>query len=203
MCDSSMLRNDLLSLSEEKFFIKYIAKSNYWYFTEYLQVPQDQILDKIDLLKEIISTYLKIGFHSLQIVGSAKTGFSLSPRNLLQPFHDATESTSSSDIDIAVISNRLYRYWWEELKRVSNLFFIPDYQGITSSVFRGFINEKNITHVEYLRPQWEDIFCPINRSLQDKLNLIHPISYRIYRSWEDLQEYQLNSISEARKKLEE
>ena len=55
MCDSSMLRNDLLSLSEEKFFIKYIAKSNYWYFTEYLRVPQDQILDKIDLLKEIIS----------------------------------------------------------------------------------------------------------------------------------------------------
>ena len=44
--------------------------------------------------------------------------------------------------------------------------------------------------------------APINKALQDKLRFEHPITYRIYRSWEDLEEYQMQGISKARNVLE-
>ena len=41
------------------------------------------------------------------------------------------------------------------------------------------------------------------KALQDKLGFIHPVTYRIYRNWDDLQEYQIIGISNARRVLEE
>lgn len=202
MPDKNSLKRDLLSLTPIDFFLKYIAKSHNWYFSEYLHTPQDQLIDKMDLLKEIVSRNLKIGFHSLQIVGSAKTGFSLSPTHILKPFHDAAADTKSSDIDIAVISDRLYTFWWKILRETSNAYFVSSYQQVTSSVFRGFINEKDIMNISTIRQKWNEQISPINKTLQDELQFVHPISYRIYRSWEDLEEYQLKSITTAQTKLE-
>lgn len=45
--------------------------------------------------------------------------------------------------------------------------------------------------------------APINMALQDKLRFEHPITYRIYRSWEDLEEYQMLGIAKAKMALEE
>ena len=41
-----------------------------------------------------------------------------------------------------------------------------------------------------------------DKVVQHKLRFEHPITYRIYRSWEDLEEYQLIGISKARAALE-
>ncbi len=43
---------------------------------------------------------------------------------------------------------------------------------------------------------------PVNIELQDNLGFIHPITYRLYRSWTDLEEYQIDSIIKAKEKLE-
>lgn len=43
--------------------------------------------------------------------------------------------------------------------------------------------------------------APINVLLQDKLGFEHPITYRLYRSWDDLEEYQIIGISKARAAL--
>ena len=50
--------------------------------------------------------------------------------------------------------------------------------------------------------EWESMISPINKQLQDDLGFVHPITYRVYRSWEDLQEYQLGGISKAMRALE-
>ena len=53
-----------------------------------------------------------------------------------------------------------------------------------------------------LQEEWTAIVDPINIQLQDKLRFEHPITYRIYRSWEDLEEYQIEGIKKAKHQLE-
>ena len=92
MIDAEMIKADLLSLDTRDFYIKYIVKSKYWYFSDYLEVPGDEVIDVLDRFKEIVSEHFHISFHSLQLVGSAKTGFSLSPNKILTPFHDGDDT---------------------------------------------------------------------------------------------------------------
>ena len=93
-------------------------KSKYWYFSDYLEVPGDEVIDVLDRFKEIVSEHFHISFHSLQLVGSAKTGFSLSPNKILTPFHDGDDTQKSSDIDIAIISESLYQYYWNVRRHI-------------------------------------------------------------------------------------
>lgn len=87
MTTQEVLKEDLLTLEPKAFYLKHIVKSHNWYFSEYLHVPSNEIIDQMDFFKEIVSTNLGINFHSMQIVGSAKIGYSLSPKKVLQPFH--------------------------------------------------------------------------------------------------------------------
>ncbi len=197
------LMEDLLTLEPSAFYLKHIVKSHNWYFSSYLHIPQDEIVDKMDYFNEIVSSSLKINFHSLQIVGSAKTGYSLSPRNVLRPFHEQAPDTKSSDIDIAIVSERLYLKFWSELRQVKGIQYDQYYYNhLTASIFRGFINDKDLLKIKGPREEWEDMTAPINVLLQDKLGFEHPITYRLYRSWDDLEEYQIIGISKARAALE-
>ena len=202
MNEQEILKEDLLSLNPKEFYIKYIVKSHNWYFSNYLKFSQDEILEKMDFFKEIVSSQLDISFHSLQIVGSAKTGFSLSPQKALQPFHDGLPGQPSSDIDIAIISERIYRKFWDKLREIRGLWYKGYFSHLTESIFRGYINDKDILRIPDLREEWENLTSPINVSLQDKLGFVHPITYRVYRSWDDLEDYQLSGISKAKKALE-
>lgn len=199
-----ILKSDLLLLDPKEFYLKYIVKSYNWYFSDYLQVPQNQLVDKMDSFKEIVSSYFGVTFHSLQIVGSAKTGYSLSPRKVLRPFHDEIPGEPSSDIDIAVISEKLFQGFWDKLRKVKGIWKDRVYYNhLTESIFRGYINEKDLLKIEGPREELEAIISPANMALQDKLGFIHPITYRLYRSWDDLEEYQIIGISKAKRALEE
>lgn len=204
MAEQGILRNDLKSLDPKDFYLKHIVKSHNWYFSDYLRIPQDELVDRMDFFKEIVSTKLNINFHSLQIVGSAKTGYSLSPKKLLKPFHDEIPGVPSSDIDIAIVSDRLFQSFWGELRKKKGLWNQHYYGQLTESIFRGYINDKDLLKIPGPRERLEGLVNPINMTLQDKLGFVHPITYRIYRSWDDLEEYQLIGISKAQKKaLEE
>ena len=197
------LRADLTTLSAKDFYLKHIVKSHNWYFSDYLKVPQDELVDRMDYFKEIVSSKFKISFHSLQIVGSAKTGYSLSPQKVLRPFHDETPDGPSSDIDIAIISEKLYQKFWDELRHTKKIQYTHYYNQLTASIFRGYINEKDLLHIKGPCEEWEELVRPVNLSLQDNLGFVHPITYRLYRSWDDLEEYQIIGIGKAQKALEE
>ena len=203
MAINDILKEDLLKLEPKEFYLKHIVKSHNWYFSEYLHIPSKEIVDKMDFFKEIVSTRLKINFHSMQIVGSAKTGYSLSPNKVLQPFRDAPEGRDLSDIDIAIISEMLYSKFWMLLRKVDSLYYKYNkvfYERLAKSIFRGYINDKALQ--KFIREEWEALIVPTNMALQDSLHFEHPITYRIYRSWEDLEEYQLIGISKAKAVLE-
>ena len=187
MTNDETIKNDLLTMEAYDF---------------YLCVPQDEIIDKMDFFKEIVSSNLKINFHSVQMVGSAKTGYSLSPKKVLQPFHNEDFGKESSDIDIAIVSERLFAYFWDKLRQTRGIYNQYYYRFITGSIFRGYINDKNLQKIDNIREEWDDMISPINLMLQDKLRFEHPITYRIYRSWDDLEEYQMLGINKARIALE-
>lgn len=60
MAGQTELKADLLSLSPKEFYLKHIVKSHNWYFSDYLHIPQDEIVDKMDYFKEIVSSELQI-----------------------------------------------------------------------------------------------------------------------------------------------
>ena len=167
MAEQGMLRNDLKSLDPKDFYLKHIVKSHNWYFSDYLHIPQDELVDRMDFFKEIVSTKMNINFHSLQIVGSAKTGYSLSPKKLLKPFHDETPGVPSSDIDIAIISDRLFQSFWGELRKKKGLWNQHYYGQLTESIFRGYINDKDLLKIPGPRERLEGLVNPINMTLQE------------------------------------
>lgn len=204
MAEQEMLRTDLLSLEPRDFYFKHIVKSHNWYFSDYLHIDPAEIVDRMDYFKEIVSKRLNINFHNVQIVGSAKVGYSLSPGKLFTPFHDERPDKPSSDIDIAIISDRMYQKYWDELRHIKKLRYMQTYYNrLTESIFRGYINEKDLLKVQDIGAEWEELTRPINVMLQDELGFVHPITYRVYRSWDDLEEYQIIGISKARRSLEE
>jgi hypothetical protein len=199
--DIEFLKQELSELDEREFYIKYIVKTMNWYFSTYLSLNDAAMLEAIDHFKEIVSARLSISFHSAHIVGSAKIGYSLSPQKPFIPFHDGDRSTQSSDIDIAIISDQLYNKFWQTLRNVFKTQYSSSYNRVTSTIFKGYINERDITAIPGIRREWNELFSPLTKTLQDELSIIHPISYRIYRSWEDLEQYQITGLAELKKKL--
>lgn len=199
------VKKDLLEKSEKDFFMKYIIKSYNWYFAEYQKIPVDCLAERLDLLNEIVSQRFGIGFHSIQIVGSAKTGFSLSPYKIFAPFRETFEGKESSDIDIALVSDYWYSLFWQKIKRTPQIYYSENQElfvRLSKSIFKGFINEKDICKIANLRVMWHRYADLANKELQDRLSFVHPITYRIYRSWEDLEDYQLYGIKKAKQQLE-
>lgn len=192
--DSEVIRKDIRELSAREFYIKYIIKSTNWYFSEYQHTPSEELLEKMDSFKQIISENFGVSFHSAQMVGSAKLGVSLSPKKAFRKFIIDSSDENESDIDIAIVSKKLFDEVWEQLRSIRNKTIIPHYKAIAASIFRGYINDKDFKDVDLIRKEWNEKISKANIQLQDKLSIMHPISYRIYRSWEDLEDYQLDGI---------
>jgi len=194
------VRNDILKLSESDFVIEYILKTDVWYFSEYLQLKPEDFIQKLDMFKKIVSTNLDISFNNVLIVGSGKVGFSLSPTEKLLRKFDSDEH-KESDLDVAIISEKFFQELWTLFRKEYSRRYLKPYNDIASSVFRGFINENVLSEVPEIRKVWQKKVDDANITLKNEIPIRHQINYRIYRSWEDLQEYHINGIRKAKDKL--
>lgn len=201
--DEKVIKADIKQMEAREFYMKYIIKTNNWYFAEYQQTKGNELIDKMDRFKEIVSSSFGVSFHSAQMVGSAKLGMSLSPKKPFRHFVDKASDNSQkeSDIDIAIISNSLFEEIWDRIRIERRKNVIPKYTTITNSIFRGYINDKEFKELDGLRKEWEEKISKCNILLQGELSIIHPISYRVYRNWEDLEDYQLDGIVKTKEVL--
>lgn len=203
--DQNTLKADLLSMSERDFYIKHILKTRNWYFSQYKKLNGDDFINEIDHFREIVSSGLQVNFHSVKIVGSAKIGYSLSPDHVLRPFELSLEEEKSSDIDIAIVSSKMFDYLWEMIRHskeiynpINNAHFIDT----TKSIYNGYIKEGILYKLKNIKSWWKEKVKPVTEALQYEMAIEHHISYRIYRSWEDIEAYQVRSIHISKKKLE-
>ncbi|MCL2506981.1 MAG: hypothetical protein FWF00_04765 [Endomicrobia bacterium] len=194
------IRNDLLSLSSYDFYKKYILTTDIWYFSKILNINNNDIKNTLTSFQNIISEKLDICELSPQIIGSAKVGFCLSyKKSALSPFR---EEKNFSDIDVALISSRWFNLFWDKFIQAFRYRYYGQFSYITSNVFNGYIQERNLTSIESLRREWESYFLPITKKLQYELGIIHPVSYRIYRRWEDFERYQIKGIDKLKETME-
>ncbi len=193
------IKKDLLELDERQFYLKYIVRSENWYFENVLNCPADQLIQMSDDFRMIVSETLGISFNSVLIVGSSKTGYSLSPKEkTFAPFSVSGEDRKISDIDVAIISSELFNKYWQLFRKSYTKRQGTKYQKIYPEIYRGFINEGRITDIPGCRAEWRATVADSKRKLSEKFFTKHAVSYRIYRSWEDFEEYNLKGIQDLK-----
>lgn len=188
------IKDDLINIETKQFYTKHIVRSDNWYFENILNIPQDKIITAVDDFKLIVSEAMGISYNSVMMVGSGKTGCSLSPQKNLKKFTIEPTAENKSDIDIAIISLSIFDKLWKEFRKAYNITNKKYYAYISREIYRGYINDRNINIIEPCRLFWKNMSIESTKKLKQNMYFKHDISYRVYRSWEDFEEYNLESI---------
>ena len=202
-CNLEILQSDLRNLSPREFYIKHLRRTEVWYFEKILQIPPEQRASFFDDFKLIISDSLKIDISNIALVGSAKIGYSLSPTKLFSEFNNDSSIRKVSDIDVAIISPDLFDNYWNLLRNSYRPIYQSHYsaENIPTNIYRGFINEKFLQEIEGCRKKWKNFSDISKKLLHANLYIQHEVTYRLYRDWKDLEDYQVSSIYKIKKGL--
>jgi len=162
-----------------------------WYFSEYSNSKHAVSSDQMNILRSIVSETVGVSDRGTFMVGSAKVGCSLSPgQKRFRSFRQ------DSDIDIVVISLRLFARFWNRLQDVQRYRNKRLYvKQIMPSIFRGYINEKPLMCLDKIGNEWLQTFSEAKKRLQNELGIIHRVSFRVYRCQEDFERYHLRGIA--------
>ncbi|XKK27629.1 hypothetical protein HFP64_14640 [Bacillus sp. AC79A.1] len=192
MASEEEIKYDLINMDDTSIIKKYLLNTDVWYFTCHLNLDHNAFMSNLDLMNEIISNHLSISMKNILIVGSGKTGYSFSPQKALRKF-DSNEEVES-DIDIAIISDKYFFEYWNLARKEVSVKYSRYYNEISSGIFSGFISKNTLEDIPSIRKVWNDKIRETRKELQEKANFRHPINFRIYRSWEDLEEYHIKGL---------
>jgi len=192
------IKHDLRELDERQVYLKYIVRSENWYFENILHLPSDKAMDDFRIL---VGDALGVSYNSVLMVGSGKTGYSFSPKKNLKGFTVEPSGQNKSDIDVAIISAPIFELLWKEFRKGYNITTKHHYSYISRGIYRGFIDEQNINLIDSCRLFWKELSVSATKKLQQQMYFKHNISYRIYRSWEDFEEYTLESIHDLKSEV--
>lgn len=204
------IKKDLRDLTSKQFYTKHIIRSDNWYLQNYLGKNPDEVIGLLDDYRLIISENMGVSMNSIMMVGSGKIGYSLSPPDLahpektklFQPFNDDESVRKVSDLDIAIISNDIFQEYWKLFRKSFKMKYITTYSHVYQELYRGYINERNIMEVEGCRKEWNKTASISKKRIHDELYFIHDISFRIYRSWEDFEDYNIQNIDKLKRRIE-
>lgn len=203
------IKSDLHSLSEKEFYTKHIVRSDNWYFEEFMKKSPDEVRRISDDYRLVVSEKLGVSFNSVMMVGSGKIGFSLSPEStdihkeskLFLPFCLDGKDRKISDIDIAIISSDIFHHYWHKFRHSYKAKYENTYLHIFRGLYRGYIDERNIIEIDGCRKEWNETANISKNILHSELYFKHEIAYRIYRSWEDFEDYNIQNICKIKRSL--
>lgn len=195
-----------LDLNEQQSYINHFIVNNSPYAFKHIPLLYEQIT-------QFLADELNLNCSEIKLIGSAKTGFSISPKpNYGNPF------TSKSDLDFSIINETLFKdlktefILWSDLYKNGNLipkdaektFWNANLDSVPNNLKRGFIDTYKIPNRNEFK-----LTQKINNSLYlitFKLNEFHKIknsksSVRVYENFETFYrqlklntEYVLNKI---------
>ncbi|MCL9656272.1 hypothetical protein L2088_16325 [Pseudomonas protegens] len=212
---SDNLKQDLISEKDmEIIFQRHIIEGKSFYFNDILRSPEREF----ELRREL-SHALKISIRDTLIVGSAKIGFSIKTHDFTK-FDDKFKKTSQrkhkSDIDIAIVSQKLFdelseqlykftrhydRDWISENWRINNYYSTidPTKSKLPDNFF--YYYAKGWFRPDYLPesfpPPWKETVS----KWRDILN--RKISIGLYRDWKHLKNYQTDHLEKIKYKIKE
>lgn len=165
------IKEDLLNCSVKEFYMKYLLRADNWYFEKVLGINEKDIIHAVDDFKMLVSDAMGIGFNNVVMVGSAKTGYSLSPKKFLKSFSD--EEECRSDIDIAVVSPQLFDYFWKLFRESYDVTKEGLYRYICRGIYRGYISDIDLYNIDNCRVKWLELSNEATRQLQRKMYFKH------------------------------
>jgi hypothetical protein len=159
--------------------------------------------------RDALVNLLPISRADIRIVGSARLGFSLKPRNNLRRFRD------DSDIDVVVVNAQLFDWLWIALLAAAYprnaLFRGAGGWGATgrSELYAGWLSPL-LVHMDWqilgtkaapvfeFKTTW---FNALKEAARYPIRRHQDISGRLYRTWRHAELYHLNSLAELRASL--
>lgn len=114
-------KSDLIAIDTSEVFDKYLMSSDSYLFSEL------QKNSNIELkIKSLIAHALQTNIDNVFLMGSAKLGFSISPRKLYNPldfkFKSSRKIADKSDLDFAVVCPNLFSRIGREMYNFTNSF---------------------------------------------------------------------------------
>lgn len=102
-----------------------------------------------------------------------------------------------SDFDIVLVSPRHFEQLWNAyLEMFYRQVLIPEYDSISKSVFKKFISLKDPTKKHKDIKDWLKLVEPLVKDLQLFFGVERDINYRIYDSWESVENYHYFGINQ-------
>jgi hypothetical protein len=174
---------------EQQSYINHLIVNNVPYAFKHIPLLYEQIV-------QYLADEIGLDYIDIKLIGSAKTGFSISPKpNYGNPFSD------KSDLDFSIINESLFHNLtiefnlWVELytnaeivpKKAEEKYWDENLKSVTRTIKRGFIDTYKIPNRIMF-----SITQKINNSLfliTFKLNELHQIkntkaSVRVYKDWD-------------------
>ena len=157
----------------------------------------NEAIQKYQVFRTYMASVFKMPATAFFICGSSMLGFSLSPHKSFADFNE------DSDVDIAIISSKLFNEYWKRFfyDYTNSVLTGKVYTEIAKNVFKHFIDFHTTyaqTHPYYL--QWQKKTSDYAKDLQIKFDFPEEISYRIYSSYEDYRENLIKTIYDIKEK---
>jgi len=148
-------------------------------------------------LKKDISNFFGTSINCVNVVGSAKLGFSIAPQKRFRPIQD------DSDIDVAIISDELFDTFWEKLFEFNiNLVSRNNneqelYDKFLTYFFRGWLRPDCFPFNYKGKQDWFDFFRKISYKKYDQ----RKVTGAIYKNEYFFKKYHENNIKNLREVL--
>jgi len=162
--------------------------------------------------RDEIANIVKINASDVFIVGSAATGYSLSPLKAGRPFRFPTElNRLPSDIDLALVCPHLFTIAWNEMIKLDRKRVLSKHVGhhwedtwtklehARVNIYWGFFPSQLAAPGTTTARRLRMVFSATSRN---KPFLGHRVSARLYRRYEDMMAYHLYSIRALKERLE-
>lgn len=143
--------------------------------------------DKYVELRGVVAEKFGLQRAEVVVVGSSRLGFSISPDKRFRHFGE------ESDIDVAIISDRLFSEIWQEVHRFNENGGYWEIGPFRKYLFQGWIRPDKLPpeHTFALAKEWWEFFKVVTQT-----NKFGPYKVKagLYKSWYFLEAYQLKSV---------
>ena len=146
-------------------------------------------------LRSTVAAQYDLHPNDVLVVGSGKLGFSIVPKKRYRPFCD------SSDLDVVIISERLFDIVWQDVHRYFDQGGYWEHaDSFREYLFRGWIRPDKLPpdHKFPFGKTWWEFFNGISASRDFSISRIRGA---IYRNWYFLEAYQELAIAECARQL--
>ncbi|WP_447739585.1 hypothetical protein [Aeromonas veronii] len=160
----------------------YIFKLNY---------PNNHV-DIYHHFKVVVSNALDVPVKNVAIVGSSKTGYSITPGRSYSLY------SNDSDLDLVIVSEKLFMELWGGYLSFVNSFSGRAYNQIAKNVFKHFISVKQSDLTGDLLPyfsEWTKRVDALKRDLELTFKLPSEINYRVYDEWKYVEQYHVSGLN--------